>query len=188
MQTTLDRPTPSYLEVINDVVEYRGASAFMKAIESRMPNGPKDQSKRGNIFADAFAEVLLQEKIGPVMREMEYAYAPEAEFDYILYRQDGFVITFALKVSFRERWKQASSAARIVRGAQIPSKHYIMTLSADDDRKRKDDIKRNPGGLDECILATSDDLDRLIRELKGYRFADEVPAIPMFRYRRIQKH
>jgi hypothetical protein len=90
-------------------------------------------------------------------------------------KEDRFVLV--QKTSLRERYKQADLEAIALKYVHRKALCYLITLDENEANRTKEKIKRGDIiGLDKVIVATSNEFDDLIGELKGYEFL-EPPTV-----------
>ena len=181
----MDRPSPDdQHKTILSGIRYTAPSTFMRAYEQKLPSG---NSSRGHLFELAFCEVLAQEGIEPVYFEMEMTQRPVVDFDILLYQDIYRPISFSLKTSFRERWKQSYLEAVMLRMVYPLSKSYIVTLDADEGDKIGRRIKEELPEMAGCIKANTADMDELVDWLKRSKFT-EVPEVALFRQKQNRRY
>lgn len=134
----------------------------------------KNNSLNGYFFEAIISSLLFKEHITPFYRQAKLQFVPNIDFDIILFPCiEGTVdvsapICISLKVSLRERYKQADLEGIALKNVYKRALCYLITLDKAEEidkfeRKIKDkDIQ----GIDECINATSDRFNDLINQLK----------------------
>ena len=139
----------------------------------------------GNLFEDAFSEVLVREKIGPFCVGMVMVSPSYVDFDSMLWENLGESyrpVTFALKMSLRERWKQDLMAAYILRSVSPDAVSYLLTADRRKAEKVSADLSMEESpALNGVISVMSHDFDQLISNLKGREYVGpDVANSPIF--------
>ena len=133
----------------------------------------KNNALNGSVFELIIASLLVKEGIIPLYLQAEVAFVPNVNFDAIIYSSAIGPINFSLKTSLRERYKQADLEAIALKYVHRKAKSYLLTTDEAEARSVQEKIKEGYIlGLDEAILATSSELNRLIEEIKRYDLKD----------------
>jgi hypothetical protein len=86
-------------------------------------------------------------------------------------------ICISAKTSLRERYKQADLEAIALKYVHRKALSYLVTLEENEARSVKEKIKSGDViGLDNVVVATSNEFNELIEELKSYKFS-EPPTV-----------
>lgn len=126
----------------------------------------------GKIFELIIYTLLYHEGIIPLYTQAKVAFVPNIEFDTILYNKSQ-PISLSLKTSLRERYKQADLEAIALKYVHRRSKCYLLTLNSNEAEAVKRKIKDGSIiGLDAIIDCNTDDIDKLIEELKQIDFEE----------------
>ena len=188
MQTkllTLDPPPiGAYLDVIAPFGQYSGPAQFMRQAMGQA-SAKTVSVTHGKVFELAFCEVLKQEGITPFYYQAKMPGRPVIDFDVILLQDNNRPISFSLKTSLRERWKQSYLEAVVLRGTYPASVSYLVTLSRNEAQRRKDSIKRGETPeLADCVVAVDNEFDSLIYGLRSQSFV-QVQRVTQFTGREV---
>lgn len=125
----------------------------------------------GNIFEYIIYSLLFRENIRPFYTQAKVAFVPNVNFDALLYCKSA-PVSLSLKTSLRERYKQADLEAIALKYVHRRSKCYLLTMDTKEANAQKGKILSGDIiGLDEIIDCNTDDIDRLIANLKQTAFA-----------------
>lgn len=124
----------------------------------------------GNIFEYIIYTLLYREKITPFYTQAQVAFVPNVNFDALLYCKSA-PVSLSLKTSLRERYKQADLEAIALKYVHRRSKCYLLTMDTKEANAQKGKILSGDIiGLDEIIDCNTDDIDKLITNLKYTSF------------------
>ena len=91
-------------------------------------------------------------------------------------------ICISAKTSLRERYKQADLEAIALKYVHRKSFSYLVTLDNKEAKSVKAKIKSGDViGLDNVVVATSNDFNELVVELKNYKFSEPPTVVKMFK-------
>ncbi len=126
-----------------------------------------NNSLNGTIFELIIATLFVKEKIVPLHLQAQVAFVPNVNFDAVLYTNETGPIGLSLKTSLRERYKQADLEAVALKYVHRKAENYLLTM----DRTEAESVSRKilDGavlGLDKAILASSNEFDKFIDDLK----------------------
>ncbi len=125
----------------------------------------------GNIFEFIIYSLLFRESIRPFYTQAKVAFVPNVNFDALLYCKSA-PVSLSLKTSLRERYKQADLEAIALKYVHRRSKCYLLTMDTKEANAQKGKILSGDIiGLDEIIDCNTDDINRLIANLKQTAFA-----------------
>lgn len=125
----------------------------------------------GNIFEFIIYSLLFRENIRPFYTQAKVAFVPNVNFDALLYCKSA-PVSLSLKTSLRERYKQADLEAIALKYVHRRSKCYLLTMDTKEANAQKGKILSGDIiGLDEIIDCNTDDINRLIANLKQTAFA-----------------
>ncbi|MBR7067697.1 MAG: hypothetical protein IKI28_05195 [Bacteroidales bacterium] len=128
----------------------------------------------GNIFEYIIYTLLYREGIRPFYTQAKVAFVPNVNFDALLYSQLA-PVSLSLKTSLRERYKQADLEAIALKYVHRRSKCYLLTMDSKEANVQKSKILSGDIiGLDEIIDCTSDDINKLITNLKATTFTTSI--------------
>ena len=104
---------------------------------------------------------------------------PNADFDVVLYHPQKPVV-LTMKVSLRERYKQAELEGLALRQVYRGANSYLITLSEEEIKSVKSKIKSGAVvGLTDVVLASSLEYDDLLKELSQRQFSLAKPITPL---------
>ena len=168
-----DKISEVFDEKYSDILDYGFPcpSAFIGDMWSRYTNG--EASMNGSVFEGLIACLLYRMEVIPIYLQAKLAFVPNVDFDFVLYAEEFGPVVLSAKTSLRERYKQADLEGMMLRQVHRRSKSYLITLnSAEAIRVRRKIGSGEILGLDDVILATSDDFDELINQLVGYTYVE----------------
>lgn len=140
-------------------------------------NYDSNNSINGTILENLVIIALAREGINNIYYQTELTFVPTALFDAFLYH-DEKPVALSIKVSLRERWKQADLEAAALKQVHKKAECYLLSLSESETRVRQNQSD-NYAGLDGFVLVTSTEFDDLVEHLKTRKFtiAGEIPII-----------
>jgi hypothetical protein len=161
-------------------IKYNAPSEYVNIIwnayeevRSQVVSKDAERNINGKIFEFILSTLLVRENICPVFLSAKVAFVPNINYDIMLYSEERGPICLSAKTSFRERYKQADLEAIALKYVHRKSLSYLVTLSESDAIDVTAKIKKGDViGLDEVIHAKAGDLDRLIHNLKQFKFTD----------------
>lgn len=150
----------------------QSASEFLKMSWAKIEtNDELTKNSRGILFEYLIACCLYSKKILPFYRQAKIGFVPNATYDIVLYNSLGYPITLSLKTSLRERYKQADLEGIALKNVHRRAKNYLLTLDEREYKGVKNKIEKGDvGGLDQIILATTQEFDELLTELAKMNF------------------
>ena len=127
----------------------------------------RSNALNGTIFEIIIATLFVKEGLVPLHLQAQVAFVPNVSFDAILYTNETGPIALSLKTSLRERYKQADLEAIALKYVHRKAGNYLLTMDCSEAASVSEKIKNGDVlGLNKAILATSDELDKFIDELK----------------------
>lgn len=129
-----------------------------------------NNSRNGTILEELIVIALLRAGISPIYTQATMAFVPNVIFDILIYNRKT-PVCISSKVSLRERWKQADIEAMALKYVHRKAKSYVFTLSESEVKARRKD-ENSYVGIDEFILANSEEFDDLIKELREIEFTE----------------
>lgn len=129
-----------------------------------------NNSRNGTVLEELITISLLRAGISPIYTQATMAFVPNVIFDILIYNRKT-PICISSKVSLRERWKQADVEAMALKYVHRKAKAYVLTLSENEVRTRRKD-ENSYVGIDEFVLANTDEFDNLIVELQEIAFTE----------------
>jgi len=126
---------------------------------------------RGTLFEYLIIICLYSKKILPFYQQAKIGFVPNVNYDIVFYNSKGYPITLSIKTSLRERYKQADLEGSSLKNVHRRAKNYLITLDKKEYKKIKEKIERSDvGGLDEIILADTQEFDKLLDKLAKMNF------------------
>ncbi len=126
-------------------------------------------SINGLVFEYLICETLAQQNIVPFYYQARFELFPNASFDIVLYHPQNPVV-LTMKVSLRERYKQADLEGWALRQVYHGADNYLVTLSEKEAESVKDKIKNGlTVGLTGVVLASSTEYDRFLDAILAQR-------------------
>ena len=127
----------------------------------------------GRIFEFILATLFVREGILPLYLSAKVAFVPNVIYDLMFYTNERGPICISAKTSLRERYKQADLESIALKYVHRKALCFLITLEEKEAKSVKTKIKSGDViGLDNVIVATSNEFDELIKELKAYQFSD----------------
>jgi len=168
-ETIFDSLFPDFMKI-----EYETPSQYVRKYwDAYSLNPERNNNLNGKIFEYILATLCVREGILPIFLSAKVAFVPNVVYDLMFYANERGPICFSAKTSLRERYKQADLEAIALKYVHRKALCYLITLNENEAKGTKEKIKRGDIiGLDKVIVATSDEFDGLIGELKGYEFSD----------------
>jgi hypothetical protein len=131
----------------------------------------------GKIFEYILATLCVRENILPLYLSAKVAFVPNVIYDLMFYTSERGPICISAKTSLRERYKQADLEAIALKYVHRKALSYLITLEENEAKSVKSKIKSGDViGLDDVVVATSNEFNLLIEELKSYQFS-EPPVV-----------
>lgn len=156
-------------------IEYEMPSQYVRKYWDAYSLNPE---RNNNLNGKIFEYILcVREGILPIFLSAKVAFVPNVEYDLMFYTNERGPICFSAKTSLRERYKQADLEAIALKYVHRRALCYLITLNENEAKGVKEKIKKGDIiGLDNVVVATSDEFDSLINELKKYEFL-ESPTV-----------
>ncbi|MFV8360399.1 PDDEXK family nuclease [Flavobacterium sp. LS1P3] len=137
----------------------------------KLPEG--NNNLNGKIFEYILATLCVRENILPLYLSAKVAFVPNVIYDLMFYTTERGPICLSAKTSLRERYKQADLEAIALKYVHRKALSYLVTLDDTEAKGVKAKIKSGDViGLDKVVVATSEEFNDLIKELKQYMFSD----------------
>ncbi|KAF2515446.1 hypothetical protein E0W68_12975 [Flavobacterium salilacus subsp. salilacus] len=144
-------------------------------------SGNLSNNQNGKIFEYILATLFIREKMLPVYISAKVAFVPNVIYDLMFYTDERGPICISAKTSLRERYKQADLEAIALKYVHRKALSYLITLEPSEALSVKAKIKSGDViGLDNVIVATSDEFNDLIKSLKEYKFS-EPPTVKVIK-------
>lgn len=170
---------PSFLKVkYSSPSEY--VSIYWKEYLNYSKSKDGNNNTNGKIFEYILSTLFIREKLLPLFISAKVAFVPNVIYDLMFYSPERGPICISAKTSLRERYKQADLEAIALKYVHRKSLTYLITLEEGEAKKVKEKIKKGDViGLDNVVVATSKEFNKLILSLKKYSFSEspEVTVI-----------
>lgn len=155
-------------------IEYDKPSEYISIYWEAYKIHPEGNNNiNGKIFEYILATLCVRENILPIYLSAKVAFVPNVVYDLMFYTAERGPICISAKTSLRERYKQADLEAIALKYVHRKALCYLVTLDASEAKKVKEKIKTGDViGIDKVVVATSDEFNDLIDELKQYKFSD----------------
>ena len=172
-EVVFDSLFPSFM-----TVNYKKPSDYITTYWDAFQKHPEGNNNlNGKIFEYILATLFVRENILPLYMSAKVAFVPNVIYDLMFYTAERGPICISAKTSLRERYKQADLEAIALKYVHRKALSYLVTLEANEARSVKAKIKTGDViGLDNVIVATSNDFNDLIDELKTFKFS-EPPTV-----------
>lgn len=164
---------PNFLDI-----KYKTPSEYISIYWDKFQKHPESNNNlNGKIFEYILATLFVRENILPLYMSAKVAFVPNVIYDLMLYTAERGPICISAKTSLRERYKQADLEAIALKYVHRKALSYLVTLEENEARSVKAKIKSGDViGLDNVIVATNQEFDELILDLKKYQLT-EPPTV-----------
>ncbi len=172
-ELVFDSLFPNFLEV-----EYEKPSQYVQKYWNAFLLHPeRNNNLNGKVFEYILATLCVREGILPVYMSAKVAFVPNVIYDLMFYTHERGPICWSIKTSLRERYKQADLEAITLKYVHRRALSYLITLEENEAKSVKAKIESGDViGLDDVVVATSEDFDKLVAELKIFKFS-EPPTV-----------
>jgi hypothetical protein len=172
-EIVFDSLFPSFLDV-----KYEKPSEYVeKYWNAFLSLTDRNNNLNGKIFEYILATLCVREGILPIYMSAKVAFVPNVIYDLMFYTKERGPICWSVKTSLRERYKQADLESIALKYVHRKALSYLITLEVNEAKSVKSKIKSGDViGLDDVIVATSEDFNQLIIELKEFEFS-EPPTV-----------
>lgn len=172
-EIVFDSLFPSFL-----TVKYKKPSDYISTYWEAFKKHPEGNNNlNGKIFEYILATLFVRENILPLYLSAKVAFVPNVIYDLMFYTTERGPICISAKTSLRERYKQADLEAIALKYVHRKALSYLVTLEVSEAKSVQGKIKSGHViGLDKVVVATSNDFNDLIEELKNYKFS-EPPTV-----------
>lgn len=171
------RTTESFTKILQDleidswIKNARVASNLIKKVwekplVSKLPN-----STRGTLLEYLIAYCLNFQGILPFYLQAKINLVFDAVYDIALFNEKLSPTILSVKTSFRERYKQASFEAKILKDVYSSAKTYLLTLDGREYKNlKKKNQQDNSGVFEDIIAVDKPEFDELLGKLKKISF------------------
>ncbi|HMU97385.1 MAG: hypothetical protein R2816_13025 [Flavobacteriaceae bacterium] len=172
-EIVFDSLFPNFLEV-----EYSKPTEYIqKYWDAYSKHSERNNNLNGKVFEYILATLCVRENILPIYMSAKVAFVPNVIYDIMFYTTERGPICWSVKTSLRERYKQADLEAIALKYVHRKGLSFLITLEENEARSVKAKIKSGDViGLDNVIVATSEEFNELILELKTFEFS-EPPTV-----------
>jgi len=145
----------------------------------------RNNNLNGKIFEYILATLFIREGILPLYLSAKVAFVPNVYYDLMFYSSEKGPICISAKTSLRERYKQADLEAIALKYVHRKALSYLVTLDGLATKSVKAKILSGDViGIDNVIVATSNEFNELIDELKSFIFS-EPPTVKVIQSNQI---
>jgi hypothetical protein len=172
-ELVFDSLFPDFLKV-----KYSKPNEYIQKYWNKYSEHPdKNNNLNGKVFEYILATLCVREGILPIYMSAKVAFVPNVIYDLMFYTTERGPICWSVKTSLRERYKQADLEAIALKYVHRKAFSYLITLEENEARSVKAKIKSGDViGLDNVIVATNEEFNELIAELKEFEFS-EPPTV-----------
>jgi len=172
-ELVFDNLFPNFLEV-----EYEKPSEYIQKYWDAFKNHSESNNNlNGKVFEYILATLCVREGILPIYMSAKVAFVPNVIYDIMFYTSERGPICWSVKTSLRERYKQADLESIALKYVHRKALSYLITLEEKEAKSVKAKIKSGDViGLDDVIVATNEEFNQLISELKEFEFS-EPPTV-----------
>jgi len=158
---------PNFMEI-----DYSTPSEYIKIYWEEYKKLPDTNSNlNGKVFEYILATLCIREKILPLYLSAKVAFVPNVIYDLMFYTAERGPICWSVKTSLRERYKQADLESIALKYVHRKALSYLITLDKREAAGVKAKIKTGDViGLDNVIVATEPEFDKLVADLKEFSF------------------
>lgn len=159
-------------------VKYNHPADYIKIYWEAFQRHPEGNNNlNGKIFEYILATLFVRENILPLYLSAKVAFVPNVIYDLMFYTDERGPICISAKTSLRERYKQADLEAIALKYVHRKALSYLVTLEENEAKSVKAKIKSGDViGLDKVVVATSNEFNELMEELRAYNFS-EPPTV-----------
>jgi len=172
-EAIFDTLFPNFFEI-----QYTKPSEYISIYWNAYSTHPdKNSNLNGKIFEYILATLFVRENILPLYLSAKVAFVPNVIYDLMLFTSERGPICLSAKTSLRERYKQADLESIALKYVHRKALSFLLTLEENEAKSVKAKIKSGDViGLDNVIVATSEEFNELIIDLKKYKFS-EPPTV-----------
>lgn len=155
-------------------VEYDKPSGYVTKYWNEFQKKYKGSNNlNGKIFEYILATLFVRENMLPLYLSAKVAFVPNVVYDLMFYTAERGPICISAKTSLRERYKQADLESIALKYVHRKALSFLVTLEEKEARNLETKIKNGDViGIDEVVVATNDEFNKLIKKLKSYNFSD----------------
>ena len=168
-EIVFDSLFPNFMDI-----EYSKPSEYISIYWNAYQKHPeRNNNLNGKIFEYILATLCVREGLLPLYLSAKVAFVPNVIYDLMFYTKERGPICISAKTSLRERYKQADLEAIALKYVHRKALSFLVTLEEKEAKGVKTKIKSGDIiGLDKVVVATDDDFNELITELKSYKLFD----------------
>lgn len=152
--------------------KFKSESEFVIEMWKRFdPKYSSSPSLNGAVFEGILGVVFYRSGVLPLFVQVKFSFVPNIDYDFVAYTEECGPIILSIKTSLRERYKQADLEGMMLRQVHRRAKSYLITLNEKEAKSVNKKISEGTVlGLDEVVVASNKGFDKLIDELKKYKF------------------
>ena len=175
---------PSFLDI-----KYKTPSEYVSIYWNKYKESSNTNNNiNGKVFEYILATLCVRESILPLYMSANVAFVPNVVYDLMFYSKEVGPICWSVKTSLRERYKQADLESIVLKNVHRKALSYLLTLEEKEAESVKKKIKTGDViGLDNVIVATSEEFDILIKNMKEFEF-ETPPTIQAIKSNQIITH
>jgi len=172
-EEVFDSLFPSFLEV-----RYERPSEYIRQYwDAYVSLPPENGNLNGKIFEYILATLCVREGVLPIYMSAKVAFVPNVVYDLMFHTMERGPVCWSVKTSLRERYKQTDLESIALKYVHRRALSCLITLEEDEARSVKAKVKSGDViGIDKVIVATSEEFNGLIAELKDFEFS-EPPTV-----------
>lgn len=168
-----------YARLLESVSSYACPHEFIQqAYGVYVAEFPDNPSINGRVFEYLVCETLAREGITPFYYQAKFAHVPNANFDVACYDPERPVV-LSMKVSLRERYKQAVLEGFVLQQVYRNAECYLITLSGEAVGVSRKIADGEVAGLSGCAIADKPEYSALLGELKERQFCAATSIMPI---------
>ena len=159
-------------------VEYSKPSEYVQLYWNKyLSTDNRNANLNGKVFEYILATLCIREGIVPLYMSAKVAFVPNVIYDIMFYTSEKGPVCWSVKTSLRERYKQADLESIVLKQVHRKALSYLITLEEREARSVKKKIKEGSViGLNDVIVATQPEFDKLVNELKEFTL-EEPPTV-----------
>lgn len=143
-----------------------------------LANFPDNPAVNGRVLEYLVCETLVREQITPFYYQAKFALVPNADFDVVCYNPKRPVV-LSMKVSLRERYKQADLEGIALRQVHRNAECYLLTLSDEAVNVSQKIADGDIAGLNDCLIASKQEYTDLLIRLSARKFSRAKAVMPI---------
>ena len=165
------------LEVFNKIYpdiltcEFVSEYQFILEMWSRYEFSKKSNNLDSHIFRALISVLFYKRKILPIHANASLNYLPNHNFNFVAYTEECGPIILSTQPKMSGRYKEVGLAVAVLRHVHRAAKSFLITLDAKEAKTVNKKIKNDLAlGLDEVVVATAPEFNKLIKTLKSFTY------------------